>query len=502
MALSSLSVLIVLVVVCQSKQKPNVLLLLADDLGYGDMQLFGHPTSSTPNLNKLVDTSKVLTNFYVASPVCSPSRAALLTGLYPISTGIYPGVLWPNSLGGLNSSSHVTLATRLLEIGYKTAHIGKWHLGVGPNREYMPTRHGFQHYLGIPYSHDMCPCKSCFPDGEKCLSNECHSEYVSCPLFLDETIVEQPTDLTKVTDLYTNAAIQFIKASSSETPFFLYYAFHQTHHPQFAARGFRNSTERGSFGDALAEMDASIGTLMNSLEKLALLNNTIIIFTSDNGPSLCRHERGGSAGLLRCGKGTTWEGGMRVPALVKWDGYIKPGRSNKLMASMDIVPTIMSLVGSPVSPTELLHGRDCSKMLVLDSKSARDSLLYYSDRPAKEVGIMAVRNEKFKAHFFTSGNSLSDDTNYDTVCRSESKLEKQDPPLLYDINADPGERYPLSNNTTEDYAATIKALEKIRQDMTSKIVWAPSEMDKGNGPRTAPCCHAVTCEPYPTCCDC
>lgn len=218
----------------ESQSKPNIILILADDIGYGDLSFYGHPTSKSPHLDQLAASSLVLRQFYAASPVCSPSRAALLTGKQPVSTGIWPGVLWPESIGGLDPESQTTLASRLLKIGYKTAHIGKWHLGT--NKNFLPTNHGFEHYLGIPYSHDMCPCMTCFPGTNGSCFDTCRLDQVGCPLFKNEKIIEQPTNLLTLTEKYTQKARKFIQESNhDQQPFFLYMAYHQTHHPQFSS---------------------------------------------------------------------------------------------------------------------------------------------------------------------------------------------------------------------------------------------------------------------------
>ena len=281
MATAAWNTIIALLVISYNKTTatpPNLLLIVADDLGYGDLSVLGHPTSGDPVLNKLAKESLMLTNFYATSPVCSPSRASLLTGLYPQSTGIWPGVLWPNSIGGL-SHKYPTLATRLKRVGYATGMIGKWHLGVGQNREYLPTGHGFDQYLGVPYSHDMCPCTTCFPN-EPC-NDHCRPDFVSCPLFENESIIEQPAHLPTLTEKYTKTAKKFLDEHHG-SPFFLYVSYHQNHHPQFANRTFQFS-KRSRFGAALTEMDESIGDILKKLDETGVRNNTLVIFTSDNG---------------------------------------------------------------------------------------------------------------------------------------------------------------------------------------------------------------------------
>ncbi len=262
------------------------------------MAIHGHPTSLSPHLDQLFASSLDLRRFYVVSPVCSPSRSAILTGKYPVSTGVWPGVFEPNSIGGLDPIKHKTLAYHLRRLGYQTGHIGKWHLGVGLNGQYLPTKQGFDRYLGIPYSHDMCPCLKCHGQGNQSCFGYCRQDLVNCPLYLNEQIVEQPTDLPALTDKYTQAAMRFVKASNGR-PFFLYLAYHQTHHPQFS-KDDPAASERWKFGAALTEMDASIGNIVQAIKDLDIMNNTLILFTSDNGPSLTRHQRGGCSGLLRC----------------------------------------------------------------------------------------------------------------------------------------------------------------------------------------------------------
>lgn len=218
--------------------------------------------------------------------------------------------------------------------------------------------------MGIPYSHDMCPCDVCFPGGERCKSG-CNRKYVGCPLIDGDKVAEQPADFTTLTDKYTRRAIDFLtRSAGGGDPFFLYLPYHHTHHPQFAGRAFRNTTARGGFGDALAEMDDSVGKVLSALRGLGLMEDTLVLFTSDNGPSLTRQERGGCAGLLRCGKGTTWEGGMRVPAVVHWEGKIRPGYSDKLGASLDVFPTFLALANVTSASVPVTHGRDFSELFL------------------------------------------------------------------------------------------------------------------------------------------
>nr|ACO15484.1 Arylsulfatase A precursor [Caligus clemensi] len=342
------------------RERPNIILFIADDLGYGDLSSFGHPTSSTHNIDELAAKSLLFTNYYSASPLCSPSRAAILAGEYPARSGIYPGVFFPDSTGGLDPSKETITKELRRRYGYKSALIGKWHLGVGKKGEYLPTTsQNFDYYYGIPYAHDMCPCHECFAKGD-CLST-CHDKFVGCPLYENNSIVEQPANLVTLTQRYTNKALKFL-SQNHKSHFFLTYSFHQAHHPQFAGPRFHNTSSRGAIGDALMEMDDAVGTIIRYIKKLGLRTKTLVLFTSDNGPSLQRQERGGSAGLLRCGKGTTYEGGMRVPFLMHWSGFIMPRVSHALITALDIYPTLMSIIS--VTYSNSTDGYDFTKLIL------------------------------------------------------------------------------------------------------------------------------------------
>uniref|UniRef100_A0A0K2T2B1 Arylsulfatase Alike [Strongylocentrotus purpuratus] n=1 Tax=Lepeophtheirus salmonis TaxID=72036 RepID=A0A0K2T2B1_LEPSM len=390
----------------ESKRKrPNIIMFVADDLGYGDLSYYGHPTSSTPHIDNIISKSMWFSNYYTTSPVSSPSRASLFTGEYPMRSGIYPGVFFPNSTGGLDPSKKTIMKELRDRFGYKSALIGKWHLGVGKNAEYLPTvSKNFDSYYGIPYSHDMCPCTECFPNKE--CSSSCNSNFVPCPLFEDNGIKEQPTNLSKLTQKYTNRAIQFIKSNRNNS-YFLTYAFHQTHDPQFAGLKFVNTSIRGSFGDALSEMDDAIGQIMQFLKKSDLLTETLVIFTSANGPNISRQGQGGCAGPFRCGKGTTYEGGVRVPLFMHWSGFIQPYKSHVLITALDIYPTLMSMVS--VQYKNSTDGFDFTRHILKQKLdyNPRELLLYFPGHANKTIGPYAVRYKNYKAHFYTEGNYAS-----------------------------------------------------------------------------------------------
>ncbi|XP_054748556.2 arylsulfatase A-like [Lytechinus pictus] len=498
--LLEISVFLCTFVACQGVDKaslPNIVILFADDLGYGDLEVYGHPTSSTPNLNKLAEGGLVFTQFYAGAPVCSPSRAALLTGRYAVRSGIYPGVLYPVSTGGL-PHDETTIAEIVKTKGYSTSIIGKWHLGVGEDGTYLPTNQGFDEYLGVPYSHDMCPCYNCFYPNDPCW-NTCNLNFTYCPLFLNSDILEQPVDLTTLDAKYVQQAKTVIKRNTrAGTPFFLYYAFHHTHTPQFASKTFRNATARGTYGDSLAELDWCVGQVMEQLKLSGVLDNTLVLFTSDNGPSLQNENRGGDAGLLKCGKGTTYEGGQRVPAIAYWPQHIAPGRTTALASNLDFLPTIGNLVGANLPNSVTLDGVDMAPILFEGKKGTRDTFFYYYFYPYRKFGIYAVRYNQYKAHYYTQGAPQSNNNNHDKDCRPSRYPTKHSPPLLYDLNVDPGEKYSLPPSEYRDILVKIK---EIKKQFEGTMIWGDSQVNKTPSQDVEPCCKR-DCIPFPECCQC
>nr|XP_053638451.1 arylsulfatase A-like isoform X1 [Cherax quadricarinatus] len=478
---------------------PNIIILLADDLGYGDLSFSGHPTSRTPQLDQLARESRFFTHFYVTSPVCSPSRASLLTGRVQVRSGVYPGVFTADNTLGL-PRNETTIATLLKKKGYQTQIVGKWHLGVGAAREYLPIHFGFDQYLGLPYSQDMCPCDQCFPQGQPCYDHLCSYSKVSCPLFRNSRIIEQPAYLPTLTQRLVAQAKAFISdAAASQQPFFLYFSFHHVHHPQFASEEFYGKSERGVFGDALDELDWAVSEVVDQLTTLGLINSTLLWFTSDNGPSLRRHERGGCAGLLRCGKGTTWEGGVRVPAFVHWPPYITPGKTSGLASTLDILPTLASLVHLDTSNLTL-DGVDLSPLLRDPlAKSPRKMYAVYPQSPEQSLGPFSVTNGTYKAHFYTIGSDLSDPDNYDPLCPASHPLTPHDPPLLYNLYHDPGERYNLANDSL--YLPVLDMLGEWREEHMKTMTWMEPRTTTTD-PLAQPCCNQPSCQPFPECCDC
>ncbi|XP_050691048.1 arylsulfatase A-like [Eriocheir sinensis] len=482
----------------KAESAPNIVLLLADDLGYGDLSYSGHPTTRTPHIDKLAQESRFFTHHYVTSPVCSPSRASLLTGRMQVRSGVYPSVFNPENPLGM-SRNETTIAALLKTKGYRTMITGKWHLGVGRSGEYLPAHFGFDHYLGLPYSQDLCPCHTCFPGPEPC-QGTCFDDRVSCPLYSNTTIIEQPVDLLTLTQRLVDDATAFISESAtSNAPFFLYFPFLHVHQPQYASEMFAGTSDRGVIGDALEEMDWAVGQVVEALQEHDLLDSTLIWFSSDNGPSLFQQERGGCAGMLRCGKGTTWDGGVRTPMFVHWPLYITPGRSHGLVSALDLLPTVASLVGLNISALTL-DGTDISPLLWDPfAPSPRYHMPIYPANPTPSIGPFAVTNGIYKAHFYTEGSLLSGPDNYDQMCPETHPLTQHDPPLLFHIQRDPGERYDLSGDS--QYSGVISDLTAWREEHMETMTW--------NDPLTEtidfyaqPCCTSPSCTPFPQCCDC
>lgn len=485
-------------ILANASKLPNIVLMLVDDLGYGDLSSAGHPTSFTPVLDKLAEQSKIFTQFYVTSPVCSPSRASLLTGRYQVRSGVYPGTFNSESIYGL-PTNETTLADLLQTKGYRTLISGKWHLGVGENGEYLPAHHGFDDYFGVPYSHDMCPCRVCYPNDGPCY-DLCREDMVSCPLYSNTTIIEQPVYLPTLSQRLVDKAVTFMQESVRDSaPFFLYMPFMHVHHPQYASSDHQGTAVRGKFGDSLEELESSVDQLLQQLEQLGVTNDTLVWFSSDNGPSITRHERGGCAGPLRCGKATTWDGGVRVPAFVRWPGIIKPERNPELVTALEVLPTFASLLGIDTSDL-LLDGMDMSELLLgINATSPREFFAVYPANPSQDIGAFAVVWGRLKAHFYTIGSGLSDNDNYDTICTEAHHLTKHDPPLLFDLSVDPGERWNVASSP--QYSDALNTMIAWRKQHMAAMSWMPP-LTRIEDPHAQPCCTKSDCDPFPACCDC
>jgi len=426
-------------------KKPNFIVILADDLGYGDLGCYGHPSIRTPNLDKMAAEGQKWTDFYVADGVCTPSRAALLTGRLPVRSGMCndeePRVLFPYSAGGL-PHDEITIAEALRSVGYKSACIGKWHLGHLP--QYLPTSHGFDYYYGLPYSNDMeCKDKRAWTVEGLAIAK---TDWFNVPLMRNEEIIERPANQHTLTKRYTDEAVKFIKQNKNN-PFFLYFAHTFPHAPLFASKDFEGKSKRGIYGDVVEELDWSVGQILKTLKDEKIAENTFVIFTSDNGPWLIKERFGGSAGLLRDGKNTTWEGGMREPCIMYWQGKIKPAVINDMGSTMDLLPTFCSLAGAKAPTDRILDGYDLSNVLFGKGPSPRNIMFFYRDRK-----LYAVRKGLYKAHFFTKPGYLPHN--------AKPEETKHDPPLLYNLGEDPSEKFNIADKHPEIIADIEKEVER------------------------------------------
>jgi arylsulfatase A-like enzyme len=435
----------------QSRRPPNFIIIYADDLGYADIGPFstrrGDARPRTPNLDWMVSEGIRLTNFYVAQAVCSASRMALLTGNYPNRVGI-TGALNHTAKHGINADE-LTIAEVLKQRGYATAIYGKWHLGH--HKPFLPTRHGFDDYLGLPYSNDMWPHhpqqKNFYPD---------------LPLIEGEEVVKLDPDQSQLTTMYTERAVGFIERHRDK-PFFLYVPHAMPHVPLFVSDKYKGKTG-GPYGDVIAEIDWSVGQILDAVRRAGLDDNTMIVFTSDNGPWLSYGDHGGSPGSFREGKGTSFEGGVRVPFVARWPGRIPKNATGELPAmTIDLLPTLAVLAGVPLPTARTIDGRDMWPLLANRSgaKAPHEVLYFYWG-----LELHAVRSGNWKLHLPHPYQSLESAGNGGApgkYVRKEIELS------LFDLAKDPGE----TTNVAEKNPGVVKQLlehaERARDDLGDSL---------------------------------
>jgi len=405
--------------------QPNIILINCDDLGYGDLGCYGSAVNRTPAIDALAAQGVRLTDFYMASCVCSPSRGAMLTGCYPRRIGfdMFDGrhVLFPGQGVGLNPDE-VSLATLLRGHGYATKMVGKWH--CGDQRAFLPTRHGFEDYLGIPYSNDMGVQRT-------------RTGRPPLPLLRNEEVIQQQPDQAAIIERYTEECVRFLRGHTKH-PFFLYVAHMQVHLPLYAPERFVRGSQNGRYGACVEAVDWSTAVLMHELRSLGLDNDTIVIFTSDNGS---RGDNGGSNGVLRGRKATTWDGGQRVPCIVRWPGHVLAGTTrSELTSSIDLFPTLAAFAGAKPSTDRTIDGVDISGLLTRrEASSPRDSFLYYHG-----AILNAVRDQRWKLF----------------VRRQDQEVRE-----LYDLRADIGETTNVFEKNPGVATALMKRIDSARADM-------------------------------------
>ena len=444
---------------------PNFVIIFADDQGYGDLSCFGSETIQTPNVDRLAQEGRKFTSFMVASPVCTPSRAALLTGCYPKRVGMHQHVLFPTSKKGLNPNEH-TIADHLKSQGYATACFGKWHLGHHP--EVLPTSNGFDTYLGIPYSNDMNhPDNKGKPQGGAAgmdiLWNDPASTLTKwkTPLIKDEQIVELPVDQRTVTRRYTQNAIDFIKTHRDES-FFVYLPHSMPHIPLYVPDDVRDPNPLNAYINVIEHIDSEVGRLLNTLDELKLSDNTYVIYTTDNGPWLQFKHHGGSAGPLREGKGTTFEGGQRVPCLIRGPGIPAGTVCDELTGTIDVLPTIAALTNQPLPKQNKIDGVDVSKLWMgKTEQSPRNEFVHYTS----QGNLEGLRQDNWKLLV----KKPRQRRNQKNAAAANAKPQI----MLFDLSKDLGEQNNLANEHPEIVDRLQQRMKQLDDEITmnARLPW-------------------------------
>ncbi len=430
----------------EPSKQVNFIVVYLDDMGYGDLGITGATGYTTPNINRMAHEGVFFTHYVSPQAVCSASRAGLLTGCYPNRVG-FSGALDHTSRMGIHAQEE-TIAENLKKAGYSTAIFGKWHLGSLP--QFLPTRHGFDHFYGIPYSNDMWP-------NHPITKNY----YPPLPLYDNEKVVQENPDQSQFTTWFTEKSVDFIRQHRSK-PFFLYLAHPMPHVPLFVSNKFKGKSEQGLYGDVMMEIDWSIGQLLKTIHEEGLDENTLVIFTSDNGPWINYGNHAGSTGGLREGKGTSYEGGQRVPCLMRWRGTIPAGTvCHKLLTGMDILPTLSEIAGTSL-PQQKIDGISVLPLMKGDTTvNPRKSFYYYYRRNSLE----AVSNGNWKLVFAHKGRTYEGFLPGNNGTPGQANENAECKAALYDLRRDPGERY----DVMEHYPEIVAELEALAGEARKEL---------------------------------
>ena len=434
----------------ENETRPNIVFILTDDLGYGDLSSYGSKIINSENIDQLAKDGVKLTSYYAAQPVCSASRAAVLTGVYPNRIGIH-NAFGPNSNSGINHSE-LTLAEMLKENGYSTGIFGKWHLGS--KKEYFPTNHGFDEFYGILYSNDMWRWHPEYPEG--------YPEDLL--LYRNESPIMEIIDQSDLTKDITSESIDFIERNKNN-PFFLYIAHPQPHVPLFVSKDFENITGNGLYADVITEIDYSVGRVLRSLEENGLTENTIVVFTSDNGPWLSYGNHSGSSGIYREGKGTTWEGGVRVPSIIKFPNKLKSRVIDEPVMAIDWMPTFAELTNSKLSENKI-DGKNIWPLLTGETYSSPHEKLYFYYRVNE---LHSIRMNDWKIHFsrkYRSLNGRAGGVDGIPVKYDMNIIEQNE---LYNLKDDPRELYNVYNEFPEIAKKMEELGEKARIELGDNL---------------------------------
>jgi arylsulfatase len=440
----------------RDKKAVNIVLVYLDDMGYGDLTLTGATGYSTPSIDKMAKEGIFFSHYYSPQAVCSASRVGLLTGCYPNRVG-FAGALDHTAKMGINSEEE-TIAEVLKKKGYATAAFGKWHLGY--QKQFLPTHNGFDEFFGIPYSHDMWPNH---PTAK--------NYYPPLPLFNGDEVVETMPDINQFTTRFTEKAVDFIKREKDK-PFFVYLAHPLPHVPLAVSDKFKGKSKQGLYGDVMMEIDWSIGQIMKTLKDLKLGKNTLVILTSDNGPWLNYGNHAGSSGGLREGKGTSFEGGQRVPCLMRWEGTIPEGSvCNKLVSGIDILPTLAEIAGAPL-PEKRIDGISILPLMKGDaSANPRKSFYYYYRKNSLE----AVTNGDWKLVFPHPGRTYEGFQPGNDGKPGKGNENFSFEGGLFDLRRDPGERYNVKETYPEVAAELERMAQEAREDLGDDLTKNPGK---------------------------